>query len=296
MIVRTILKAMRLPSLVITPACVFLGLSIVVNNRSTVEIHLLLLTLLGAVLAHVCVNTMNEYFDFKSGLDQKTKRTLFSGGSGALPQNPEMEIIVLAVGVACLIGTSIVGIFFVWKYGPGIIPIGVAGLVLIVSYTPWITKQPFICLIAPGLGFGFLMVAGTYIALTGENSPFSWLVGIVPFCLINNLLLLNQYPDLRADQEVGRKNLLIAYGAKTSAMVYGSFVIMTIAAVTSFVFSGLLPKLSLIALAPIPLAFLALRGAVKHRDDIGDYPQYLGANAVVAILTPALLGASILIG
>ncbi len=293
MIVRTISKSMRLPFLVITPACIFLGLSIVVNNRFTVDIRLLLLALLGAVLAHVCVNTMNEYFDFKSGLDQKTKRTLFSGGSGALPQNPEMEIIVLAVGIACLIGTLIVGIFFVWKYGPGIIPIGVAGLVLIISYTPWITKQPFLCLIAPGLGFGFLMVAGTYIALTGEHSPFSWLVGIVPFCLINNLLLLNQYPDLRADQEVGRKNLLIVYGAKTSAMVYGSFVIMTIVAVTSFVFSGLLPKLSLIALVPMPLAFLALRGAIKHRDDIGDYPQYLGANAVVAVLTPALLGASI---
>jgi len=44
-----------------------------------------MLALLGAFLAHVSVNTLNEYYDFKSGLDLETIRTPFSGGSGALP-------------------------------------------------------------------------------------------------------------------------------------------------------------------------------------------------------------------
>ena len=296
MIVGTISNSMRLPFLALTPACVFLGAGSVIPGQSDIDIHLLLLALLGALLAHISVNTLNEYADFKSGLDLKTTRTPFSGGSGALPKHPELAAHVLVVGIACLIGTSLIGIFFAWKHGAGIVPLGVAGLVLVVGYTQWITRRPFLCLIAPGLGFGFLMVAGTHFALTGEYLAFTWLVGVVPFLLINNLLLLNQYPDLHADREAGRNNLLIAYGTRTGAAIYGAFVILAIAAVILFVASGLLPALSLVVLLPMPLALLAFRGALRHAEDIGDHPHYLGANAAVAVLTPALLGASIMLG
>jgi 1,4-dihydroxy-2-naphthoate octaprenyltransferase len=172
----------------------------------------------------------------------------------------------------------------------------VAGLVLIIAYTPWITKQPNLCLIVPGLGFGFLIVGGTHFAMTGEYSLLPWLVGVVPFFLVNNLLLLNQYPDIQADRSVGRNNLLIAYGVKVGNIVYGSFVMLTVFTILLFVFNDVLPTLSLIALLPMPLAFFALKGAVKYGGAIGRYPQYLGANVVVAISTPTLLGVSIIFG
>ncbi len=44
-----------------------------------------LLALLGLLLAHVSVNVLNDYFDYRSGVDLKTQRTPFSGGSGILP-------------------------------------------------------------------------------------------------------------------------------------------------------------------------------------------------------------------
>ncbi|MFT5722538.1 MAG: 1,4-dihydroxy-2-naphthoate octaprenyltransferase [Motiliproteus sp.] len=296
MMIGTLLKTIRLPFLILTPVCVFLGLSVVIANKIEVDVYLLILTLLGAVLAHISVNTLNEYYDFKTGLDFKTKKTPFSGGSGALPQNPEMAVIVLAVGVLSLICTLIIGIFFVWKLGPGVIPLGVAGLVLVVVYTPWVTKNPYLCLIGPGFGFGFIMVSGAYFAMTGEHSQLSWLVGIVPFFLVNNLLLINQYPDIKADRDVGRNNMPIAYGTKIASLTYGLFVMMTIAAIIFFVFDGILPALSLIALLPMPLALFALKGAVKHGAALGNYPQFLGANVIVAVSTPALLGVSIIFG
>ena len=52
----------------------------------------LMLVLIGAVSAHISVNTFNEYFDFLSGLDAKTVKTPFSGGSGALVENPNHEM------------------------------------------------------------------------------------------------------------------------------------------------------------------------------------------------------------
>jgi len=293
---KAVVQSMRVPFLVLTPVCVFLGASIVVANQTNVSILLLALALVGALLAHISVNTLNEYFDFKSGLDLATKRTPFSGGSGALPQNPEMVSTVLIVGTASLIATVMIGGFFVWKYGTGIVPIGVAGLVLIVTYTGWINRHPFLCLIAPGIGFGFLMIVGTQFVLQGEYAPLSWLVAVVPFFLVNNLLLLNQYPDIQADAKVGRNHFPIAYGVNRSNRVYGLFALATIAAIVIYVLIGYLPALSLIALLPMPLAFFSLSGAIKYGGTIGDHPQYLGANVAVTMLTPLLLGISIIIG
>ena len=291
-----VIQSMRGPFLVLTPVCVFLGVSTVVANQTSVDLHLLFLALLGAVLAHISVNTFNEYMDFRSGLDLTTTKTQFSGGSGALPKNPEMASAVFTVGAVSLVATLLIGIFFVWKYGLEIIPIGVVGLVLIVTYTGWITKHPFLCLIAPGIGFGFLMVVGTQFVLEGNYSTLSWLVAIVPFFLVNNLLLLNQYPDIQADVDVGRNHLPIAYGTTISNMVYAFFVLATIVIITTCVLVDYFPTLSLIALLPMPLAFFSLGGAMKYGETIGNYPLYLGANVAVSILTPLLLGVSIMIG
>jgi 1,4-dihydroxy-2-naphthoate octaprenyltransferase len=291
-----VIQSMRGPFLVLTLVCVFLGVSTVVANQGSVDLYLLALALLGAVLAHISVNTLNEYYDFKNGLDFTTTRTRFSGGSGALPRNPEMASAVLTVGAVSLVATLLIGFFFVWKYGLGIIPIGVPGLVLIVTYTGWINKHPLLCLVAPGIGFGFLMVVGTQFVLEGEYSTLSFLVAMVPFFLVNNLLLLNQYPDIQADIGVGRNHFPIAYGTMIGNMAYAFFALATIAVFAICIFAGYFPVLSIIALLPMPLAFFSLGGAIKYGETIGRFPQYLGANVAVAVLTPLLLGVSIMIG
>ncbi|GAI31321.1 unnamed protein product, partial [marine sediment metagenome] len=40
---------------------------------------------IGLLLAHISVNVLNDYFDYRSGIDLEAKRTPFSGGSGILP-------------------------------------------------------------------------------------------------------------------------------------------------------------------------------------------------------------------
>jgi 1,4-dihydroxy-2-naphthoate polyprenyltransferase len=295
MAIKTIVQSMRVPFLILAPVCVFLGMSTVIANQSSVNLLVLLLATSGAFLAHISVNTLNEYFDFKSGLDLETIKTPFSGGSGALPQNPEMVGGVLAVGLTSSIILFMIGSYFVWLFGAGIVPIGITGLVIIATYTGWINKHPFICLVAPGLGFGFLMVAGTQFVLQGEFTPLSWLVAAVPFFLVNNLLLLNQYPDIKADANAGRYHFPIAYGVNRSNLVYGLFILATAAVIISLILTGHLPELSLIALVPMPLAFFALYGAVKYGESIGSHPQYLGANVAVTILTTLLLGISLVL-
>jgi 1,4-dihydroxy-2-naphthoate octaprenyltransferase len=293
--IKTVVQSTRVPFLILTFVCVFLGASTVIANQATVNMPVLTLALLGALLAHISVNTLNEYFDYTSGLDLETIKTPFSGGSGALPQNPEMVGTVLAVGVLSSVALLMIGSFFAWQFGIGIVPIGITGLIIIATYTGWINKHPFICLVAPGIGFGFLMVAGTQFVLQGQYTPLSWLVAMVPFFLVNNLLLLNQYPDIQADANAGRNHFPIAYGVNRSTMVYGLFVLATTVTIIAYVVTGYLPALSLIALIPMPLALFSLYGAIRHGAAIGEYPQYLGANVAVTILTTLLLGISLVI-
>ncbi len=239
---------------------------------------------------------LNEYHDFKSGLDFKTMKTPFSGGSGALPNNPKVANAVLLLGLLTLFLTIAIGIYFISTIGATILPIGLVGLVIIVTYTQWLNRMPRLCLIAPGMGFGLLMVIGTHIVLTLDYSLLVWLVSLIPFFLINNLLLLNQYPDMQADASVGRKTFPLAFGVKRSNQVYGVFMLLTYSLILLYVLTGIVPPLGYIALIPLPLSIFAWIGAIKHKENIGKFQQHLGANVAATILTPFLLGLSILIG
>jgi len=293
---KTALQSSRPSFLLLTPVCVLLGLSTSLYKETTIFISMLPFILIGAIAAHASVNLLNEFYDFKSGLDLKTEKTPFSGGSGALPDNPEMANVVLAAGLVSLLITIIIGIYFAIDRDIQILPIGLFGLVLIVTYTQWLNRSPLLCLIAPGLGFGVLMVVGTHVILGAANTKLVWLVSLVPFFLINNLLLLNQYPDIQADATIGRRTFPIAFGLKNSNIVYAVFMLAAYLSILFYTVAGYIPALSVIALTPIALSLYALIGAVKYGARIGDFPQHMAANVGASILTPLLLAISIIIG
>ncbi|WP_246046933.1 prenyltransferase [Colwellia ponticola] len=298
-VLKTLLKTMRPAFLVLTLACVFLGFCTAFATGVSIDSLLFILVLVGALCAHISVNMLNEYHDFHSGLDFKTQRTPFSGGSGALPSHPRIATIVLWFGLLTLLMTTAIGIYFIINMGSvigtTILPIGMVGLIIIITYTKWLNRMPLLCLFAPGVGFGLLMVVGTHIVLTSAYSSLVWLVSLIPFLLINNLLLLNQYPDMQADASVGRKTFPLVFGVKRSNIVYAIFMIAAYALIGLYVLVAVLPVISLIALVPLPLSIFALTGVIKHQANIGNFPQHLAANVAATIITPFLLGLSILI-
>jgi 1,4-dihydroxy-2-naphthoate octaprenyltransferase len=203
---------MRIPFLILTPACVSLGVGSAIWTAGEVRVLFVVLALIGALSAHISVNSLNEYFDYKSGLDFRTKGTPFSGGSGVLPGNPNMAGHALIIGLVTFVLTGIVGIYFVHVWGWRLLPLGLIGLFVIFFYTIWFTSNPLLCLVAPGLGFGTLMVMGTDFVLTGSYSCTAFVASLVPFFLVSNLLLLNQFPDVEPDRSVGRRHLPITLG------------------------------------------------------------------------------------
>jgi len=292
--ISVVFRAFRPSFLILTPVCILLGISTSLAIQSPIDLVMVSLIFVGAVFAHISVNTLNEYYDFKSGLDFKTNKTPFSGGSGALPDNPELAKAVLVIGWLSLMLTVLVGIYLLSERGIQVMPIGIIGIAVIITYTQWLNRYPLLCLIAPGLGFGLLMVVGTHVVLTGEYSQLTWLGSLVPFFLVNNLLLLNQYPDMEADKSVGRKTFPIVFGLNKSNLVYTMFMLAAYLMIVGLIIMGAIPYLSFIALTPMIFSLFALYGAIKYSARIGEFPHYLGANVAATILTPLLLAVSIL--
>jgi 1,4-dihydroxy-2-naphthoate octaprenyltransferase len=280
---------MRVPFLVLPPACVALGAGTAVWSGAEVKLVHLVIAFVGALAAHISVNAFNEYFDFKSGLDLQTRPTPFSGGSGTLAAHPEAARTALIVASAALAVTTLVGIYFLTVWGLALLPLGLLGLIIIVAYTPWMTRFPFLCLIAPGLGFGPMMTMGTDFALSGSYTWTSFIASLVTFFLLVNLLLLNQYPDVEADQTVGRRNYPMVAGRKNATFILtASMACVYLAPITGWAL-GQLPAWALLGLGTLPLGVITVIGAFRYADNLEKLAPYMGFNVILNIVTPILV-------
>ncbi len=278
--------------LLLTPVCVLVGVSTAVWSRSPVHWWYLPLALIGALAAHASVNVLNDYFDYRSGLDLKTRPTPFSGGSGILPAGLMSPRSVLLFGLGALAVVGLVGIFFLAVYradGLQLLPLGVLGMLVVFFYTQNLTRSPWLCLLAPGLGFGPLMVLGTHFVMTGRYDWPALAASLVPGLLVSNLLLLNQFPDLEADAASGRRHVLIVWGRTAGARLYAALLAATYLWVIVAVAAGLLPWGALLSLLTLPLAVPTVLGVLRHAEEVEALPPFLGQNVLVTLSTPALL-------
>lgn len=293
---KIILATMRPPFLLLPPVCVLLGLSTAVYSGSEISALHVALAFIGALASHISVNALNEYSDFKSGLDFRTEPTPFSGGSKTLPKNPQKAHLTLISGLVTLGITAGVGAYFLAIRGLWLLPIGGLGVLVIAAYTPIITRNATVCLIAPGLGFGTFMVMGTHFVLSGHYTWASFVASLVPFFLVSNLLLINQFPDVDADRGVGRNHFPIVIGRKKSAWIFNGFHVATYLSVISGWILGVFPVTALIALLSLVLAFPTMAGASRYADDIPNLMPTLAKNVILNLVTPVLLAVGLLIG
>lgn len=293
MIAATLIQSSRLPFLVLTPSCTLLAIAMA-KSQGAVDGSLLALALIACLLAHISVNALNEYQDFRSGLDLHTQRTAFSGGSGALLSEPQAATGVLFLGLIALAATAVIGFNIVVRTGIEALPLGLLGLLLVATYTPWINRNPWLCLVAPGVGFGLIMVPGVqWVASGGEYAKGIWLVGLVPCLLINNLLLINQFPDIEADRAHGRNHFPIAFGVEASVRIYGLSLLTAMIALVTAVVLQYLPALSLIALIPMVISIKTFNAATALGANISQNPQAMVANVLTANVTPLVLAVSL---
>ncbi|ODM33335.1 prenyltransferase [Marinobacter adhaerens] len=284
-----VVRASRPNFLVLAPLCAGLGVAVAWNQGEPPTLINTLLVLIGALLAHAAVNLLNEYEDFTSGLDLMTRRTPFSGGSGALPEIPSAARQVLLAAFGTLGLVIAIGLYFLWLRGLPMLVLGAAGVALVLTYTRWITRSPLICLLAPGLGFGPVMILGSLIALGARLDTTAVTVSVIGLLLVSELLLINQIPDADADRKVGRRHLVITLGQPAAARLVALLLLSSYGLLEAAVWIGWLPVSATLALAPLPAAIwvsVKLPGALANPVQLN---TLLGINVAVLLATLALL-------
>jgi len=247
-----------------------------------------LLAFVGLLLAHISVNVLNDYFDYRSGIDLEVKRTPFSGGSGILPAALLRPRQVFWFGLVSFLLAAPIGVYFIITRGWLLLPLLLVAAVCILLYTPLLTKLRWPEW-APGAGMGALPVLGTYFVQTAAYTLPAVVACIPSGILVHNLLLLNEFPDAEADKKAGRKTTPIVMGKARASVFYSVLTLVVYLWIIGGVVAGQMPAFSLIALLTLPLAIKAIQGALKHQE-MNKLVPAMANNVLVVLLTQLLLG------
>jgi 1,4-dihydroxy-2-naphthoate polyprenyltransferase len=284
-----LLKTARPAFLLLTPCCLSVAVAFAIYESIEIDPVNLALIFLGALAAHISVNMLNEYYDYKIGLDLQTQRTAFSGGSGTLPTSPELAESVFFCGLLCLVFTALIGLYFLLAIGWGLLPVGLSGMLLVYFYSSQITRRPLLCLLAPGMGFGPFMILGAYYILNGHYSFAVLMTSFIMLFVASNLLLLNQFPDLEPDRAAGRLHLPILVGRKNAALVYVLFLVMAYVLLLLSVYLKLLPIYSLLGMFTLFLGIPAAIFVLRFYDNMARLMPALALNVALTLSLPVLI-------
>ena len=97
------LRVIRVRFLLASVIAVSVALALNWWQNSSIEIFDAVLTFAGVMALHASVDLLNDFWDFKRGIDTKTIRTKMSGGTGVLPEGLLKPSSVYRAGVAFLI-------------------------------------------------------------------------------------------------------------------------------------------------------------------------------------------------
>ena len=246
------------------------------------SVPLFVLTIFGILIAHLGVNVFNDYFDGKDGTDEENSEYFqqISGGSRAI----ELGLISLSgtrtLGIILTLIAIGIGAFIFSQTNSanqnGIIQIGLLGLFLGYFYT----ARPLRLVARRGLGelaiflaFGPLLTLGTGYAIfngdfiNSEHFTSCLLLGIPLGLLTTNILLINEFPDMKSDAKTGKNHLVVTFGKKNSRWIY--LIILLLAVISSYYMSTEIANQLLL----IPTIFCTLFGLFIFKHILSHYEQ-----------------------
>ena len=288
------IRVIRLRFLLASVIAVSVGLAINWHLNHSLDIIPAILTFAGVASLHASVDLLNDYWDFKRGIDTSTKRTKMSGGTGVLPEGLLNPSTVYKVGIGFLILGSVIGAYFVFVHG--IIIALILGFAILSIYF-YSTK-----IVDSGLGEffvalkGALIVVGAFFIQSESITSEAISGGIVVGALSSLVLFIASFPDHDADKSKGRKTLVIVAGKKKGTKIFWIFPIISIGVIIFGVLMKFFPTSTLIALLPIPLILHAGIILSKNYGDVDSMLPSMTKTLMFSRLTGGLFVIGLLLG
>ena len=287
------LRVIRVRFLLASIIAVSVGMALHWSQNGSIDYLDLILTFAGVMALHASVDLLNDYWDFKRGIDTKTTRTKMSGGTGVLPEGLLKPSSVYRAGIAFLIIGTLIGSYFVMTHG--ILIAIILGFAILSIYF-YSTK-----IVDSGLGEffvavkGSMIVIGTFFIQSGEVNIESILAGIVIGTLSSLVLFIASFPDHDADKSKGRKTLVIVVGKKKAIKLFWIFPLISYVVILIGVSVSLFPVLSLITLLSFPLIIKSGLGLQKNYDAIDELVPFMSSTLKFSRITGVLFALSFLL-
>lgn len=260
------LASTRPAFLSVTFCAVLLGLA-TASTHTAIDPAKALLTLLFALCAHAGINVLNDYYDALNGADAANQERLFpfTGGSRFIQNG------VLSLRAAALLGYGLLacvipaGLWLSWHSAPGLLAIGMAGLLV-----GWAYSAPPLQLMCRGLGElaiaagWWLVVVGSDFVQRGAWAGLPVIAGVSYALLVVNILYINQFPDRAGDAAAGKRTLVVRLGAARARWGYLLIGLAAHAWLAVAVLAGHLPPAAALALLTLPPTLFAARGLLRH--------------------------------
>ncbi|MFO8031287.1 MAG: 1,4-dihydroxy-2-naphthoate octaprenyltransferase [Desulfohalobiaceae bacterium] len=232
---------------------------------------LLGLTLLAAVFLHAAANLINDYYDFRQGLDTRSASTALYRPHPLVEGRLQPEKVRNCAYTLFLAGAAI-GIWLAAARGWPILGLGLLGVLAALAYT-----APFIGYKNVALGelfvfliWGPLMVEGSYFVQRGGFSLQALGVSIPFGVLVALALLANNLRDISQDREKNIRTLAIILGEQKGFALYAALVAAAYISILLLAALGMVSFWSLAVFLSLPLAvniFKAMREKIPDDAD-----------------------------
>lgn len=173
-----------------------------------------IVALVGVLMAHLSVNLLDDYFDFKSGSVEKRNQAnegIRSGKCQYIIEGKSTLKQLFAVAVIFGLLACLLGFYLFYYRGEGILIFAILGAILGFFYS-----APPINLSYKGFGelvvgamFGPLLMNGVFYCATGTLSLQLLLLSLAIGSLVTNILYVHSLLDMKADIASNKKTLAI---------------------------------------------------------------------------------------
>ena len=261
------------PSLLLGFLISVLGVA-VAGHYGSINLFYGALAVVGVVLSQMAVNLINDYYDYKSGLDREqiSIHTKFSGGSKMVGSGKVSHLHALYIALFAVAVALVIGIYLSIAVSLVLLPIIVVGVISIFTYTKYFTKFPLLPEPLAMLGF-VLMAVGSFIVARGSTSGLgSALFVLVPGGMLGGIqLLVNEVPDAEIDEKYGRKHAVIILNDNRKVSAYYALLQgITYALIAIGVLESYLPLAALSVFITLPVLFLLCR---KGNAEVQESPK-----------------------
>ncbi|MFZ3589303.1 1,4-dihydroxy-2-naphthoate polyprenyltransferase [Bacillus sp. DJP31] len=238
---------------------VFIGTALALPYTN-INVILFIMMLLACLIIQAATNMINEYYDFKRGLDHEGSVGI--GGAivreGVKPKTV-LNLAFVLFGIAALIGIYICIHSSWWLAVIGTICMA-AGYFYTGGPVP-IAYTPFGEVVA-GLFMGNIIILLSYFVQTNAVTLESVLVSMPISILVGAILLANNIRDLDGDKENGRNTLAIIVGRKKAIQVLAFMFFVSYLWIIVLILLNMASPWLLLVLLSIPKPIQATKGFI----------------------------------